>query len=134
MESSTEVIQELKEKEETGILWKTCCDILRAVTILHGRAWDSDLERILTELWYMKELGADRIGVFRKKIKDALKFLNEKGVVTSQKRLRADLSKPYATEENMHTAKDFVTLLREFGGDKDVIRYRREIMGYHWRP
>jgi len=134
MESSAEVIRELKEKEETGVLWKTCCDILRAVTILHGSAWDSDLEGILTELWYMKELGADRIEVFRKKIKDALKFLNEKGVVTSQKKLRADLSKPYATEENMHTAKDFVTLLREFGGDKDVIRYRREIMGYHWRP
>ena len=134
MESSAEVIRELKEKEETGVLWKTCCDILRAVTILHGSAWDSDLEGILTELWYMKELGADRIEVFRKKIKDALKFLNEKGVVASQKKLRADLSKPYATEENMHTAKDFVTLLREFGGDKDVIRYRREIMGYHWRP
>lgn len=130
MENSTEMIRELKEKEETDILRKTCCDILRAVTILHGSAWDSDLEGTLNELWFMKELGADQIEVLQKKIKDALKILNEKGIVTSQNRLRADLSKPYPTEENMHTAKDFVTLLREFGGDKDVIRYRREIMGY----
>jgi len=131
MKSSTQVIRELKSKEETEVLGKTCCDILRTLTVLHGSAWDSDLMATLKELWRMKNLSEDQIGNLQGKIKGALKILNENKIVVSQMRMRADLSKTRPTEETLHSAPDFITLLREFGGDRDVLRYRREIMGYY---
>ena len=131
MKSTPQVIRELKSKEETDVLGKTCCDILRTLTVLHGSAWDSDLMTTLNELWRMETLSEDQISNLQGKIKGALKILNEKKIVVSQKRMRADLSKPHPTEEMLHSAPDFMTLLREFGGDRDVLRYRREIMGYH---
>jgi len=131
MKSSTQVIRELKSKEETEVLGKTCCDILRTLTVLHGSAWDSDLTATLSELWRMKNLNEDQISNLQGKIKGALKILNENKIVVSQMRMRADLSKTGPTEETLHSALDFITLLREFGGDRDVLRYRREIMGYY---
>jgi len=131
MKSSTQVIRELKSKEETEVLGKTCCDILRTLTVLHGSAWDSDLMTTLSELWRMKNLNEDQISNLQGKIKGALKILNENKIVVSQMRMRADLSKTGPTEETLHSALDFITLLREFGGDRDVLRYRREIMGYY---
>ena len=131
MKSTPQVIRELKSKEETDVLGKTCCDILRTLTVLHGSAWDSDLMTTLNELWRMKTLSEDQISNLQGKIKGALKILNEKKIVVSQKRVRADLSKPHPTEETLHSAPDLIILLREFGGDRDVLRYRREIMGYY---
>ncbi len=131
MKSTHKVIRELKSKEGTDVLGKTCCDILRTLTVLHGSAWDSDLMTTLNELWRMKTLSEDQISNLRGKIEGALKVLNEKKIVVSQKRVRADLSKPHPKEETLHSASDLITLLREFGGDRDVLRYRREIMGYY---
>ncbi|MFQ6080190.1 MAG: hypothetical protein ACE5OW_00780 [Candidatus Bathyarchaeia archaeon] len=129
MKSTPQVIRELKSKEEADVLGRTCCDILRTLTILHGSAWDSDLVTTLNEFWRMKRLREDQIGNLQGKIEGALKILNEKKIVVSQKRMRAELSKPHPTEETLHSAPDLITLLREFGGDRDVLRYRREIMG-----
>lgn len=130
MESTPQTFRELKSSEETDVLKKVCCDILRTLSILHGSAWDSDLLITLNELWRMKRLSDDLICNLQGKIRSALKILNEKKIVISQKRMRADLSGPHPKEEMLHSVPDFITLLREFGGDRDVLGYRREIMGY----
>lgn len=121
-------IRELKRKESTDVLWKTCCDVLRALTILHGSAWHLDLTFTLSQLWNLEELGNGQIRDLEEKIDDAIKALNESGIVSSQRRLRAVLSRAPMTE-TLHCA-DPIELQREFGGDKYVLRYRSEIMGY----
>jgi len=131
MKSVSNVLRELKSKEETDALWKACCDVLRALTVLHGSAWGSDLTTTLNELWRMETLSEERINSLQGKVKEALGILNEKKIVVSQKRMRADLSKTRPMEETLHSASDFVILLREFGGDREVLRYRREVMGYY---
>ncbi|RLG98591.1 hypothetical protein DRO28_02400 [Candidatus Bathyarchaeota archaeon] len=125
-----EIIKDLKEKEKTEPIYMTCCDVLRALTILHGSAWQSDLTLTLEEIWGLKNLTLDQTYELRDKLDEAIKLLNERGLILSGKRVRANLSSSKPTEEDFHQIKDFFTLIREFGSDRYVLRYRREIMGY----
>ena len=127
---STQFIRDLKEKEKTDILYRACCDILRALTILHGSAWQSDLIPTLEEIWGLQDLTLDDVDNLRRKLDDALKMLNERGIVSSEKRVKASLSSSRSREEMFHYTRSFFALIQEFGSDRYVMKYRKEIMGY----
>jgi len=61
----------------------------------------------------------------REHLDDAIGFLNEKQIIVSENKQRADLSGS-PVEELLHSSKEYVGLLRNFGGDRDVLRYTRE--------
>lgn len=125
-----QVIREMKEREKTDTLYRACCDILRALTILHGSAWQSDLTPTLEGLWGLEDLTLDEIDDLRGRLNEALNVLNERGIVSSEKRVKASLTPSQSREEMFHYARKFFTLLQEFGSDRYVMKYRKEIMGY----
>jgi len=61
----------------------------------------------------------------RRNLDDAIRFLNEKQIIVSEKKQRADLSGG-PVDELLHSSKEYIGLLRNFGGDKEVLRYTRE--------
>ena len=120
-----EKLRKLKKMEGEDELSEVTCDILRALAILHGSAWDDELMGTLYELWSLKGKGMELESLVSK----ALKMLNEESIVISEKRIRADLGKGNVPDK-LHRVNSLGDLLSEFGGDVYVNRYRREYMGY----
>ncbi len=120
-----EKIRFIKKEEEKDIFHKVCSDILRALTILYGSAWQSDLESVLLTLWQLRNIELDKIPEFEKNIEKAIKYLNEEGIIKSQERMKGDLSgKPI--KEVFHTISNISFLLIVYGGDKEVLNYRKQ--------
>ena len=120
-----EKIRFIRKEEEKDIFHKVCSDILRALTILYGSAWQSDLESVLLTLWQLRNIELDKIPEFEKNIEKAIKYLNEEGIIKSQERMKGDLSgKPI--KEVFHTIPNISFLLIVYGGDKEVLNYRKQ--------
>lgn len=120
-----DAIRELLSKESEDELSRASCDVLRALTILGGRAWHSDLTDTLMGLWSIRDPEMQQTAAIRKRLDDAITFLNEKQIIVSEKKQRADLSGG-PVDELLHSSKEYVGLLKNFGGDRDVLRYTRE--------
>jgi hypothetical protein len=125
-----EKIGEVLKKEKEDHVCSVAADVLRALVILHGSAWQSDLMDTLSGLWSIK--GLDLNGMIGREdlVPKAIKMLNELGLIQSEKRLRADLSRQEPVKDELHSAKSLGTLIRVFATDSLIERYRREIMGY----
>jgi len=120
-----ETIKELLSKEREDDFSKASCDVLRALAILGGRAWHSDLIDTLMGLWSLRTSEMQQTAAIRGHLDDAIGFLNEKEVIVSEKKQRADLSGS-SVEEVLHSSKEYMALLRNFGGDKEVLKYAQE--------
>jgi len=118
-------IKELLPKERDDDFSRASCDVLRALTILGGRAWHSDLIDTLMGLWSIRTSEMQQTTSIRGHLDDAIRFLNEKQIIISEKKQRADLSGS-PVEELLHSSKDYFGLLRNFGGDREVLKYTRE--------
>lgn len=120
-----EKIRLIKKEEEKDVFHKVCSDILRALTILYGNAWQSDLESVLFSLWQLRNIESDRMLEFEKNIEKAIKYLNEEEIVKSQERMKGDLSGG-PIKEVFHTVQNISYLLMVYGGDKEVLNYRKQ--------
>jgi len=119
------MIKELLSREREDEFSRASCDVLRALTILGGRAWHSDLVDTLMGLWSIRASEIEQTVSLRGHLDDAIRFLNEKHVIVSEKKQRADLSGS-PVEELLHSSKEYIGLLRNFGGDREVLKYTRE--------
>ncbi|MEM2111167.1 MAG: hypothetical protein QXX08_04740 [Candidatus Bathyarchaeia archaeon] len=128
--SDVEKIYELIKKEKEDSVSSVACDVLRAMVILHGSAWQSDLQDTLTGLWSLSFLTLDRMIDKESLVPEALKQLNVLGLIQSEKKLRSDLSRQEPVEDELHSVKNLRALIVIFGSDHLVEKYRREIMGY----
>ncbi len=120
-----QTIRELLSRESEDEFARASCDVLRALTILGGRAWHSDLIDTLMGLWSIRTSEMQQTASIRGHLDDAIRFLNEKQIIISEKKQRADLSGS-PVEELLHSSKDYFGLLRNFGGDREVLKYTRE--------
>jgi len=120
-----DAIRELLSKESEDELSRASCDVLRALTILGGRAWHSDLVDTLMGLWSIRGFEMQQTVSLRGHLDDAIRFLKEKQIIVSEKKQRADLSGS-PVEELLHSSRDYFGLLRNFGGDREVLKYTRE--------
>lgn len=120
-----EKIRFIKNEEEKDIFHKVCSDILRALTILYGNAWQSDLEYVLLAIWQLRNIEADKLLEFEKNIEKAIKYLNKEGIINSQEKFKADLSGE-SKKEIFHTVPSISPLLIVYGGDKEVLSYRKQ--------
>jgi hypothetical protein len=126
LENFEKTIEEVRLREDVDALWKVCCDILRALTIFGGSAWHADLLNTLIEIWNTREMKGEEVNSLQAQIVNALNLLNERGVITSETRLKADLLRPSPTKEFLHTAKEYFVLLKMFGSDREVFRYKHK--------
>lgn len=128
--SIEDTVNEILKKEKSDQLYSVAADVLRALVILHGSAWQSDLMDTLTGLWSIKSLELDEMIGREDVVPKAIKLLNEKGLVRSEERLRGDLSRQEPVKDELHTATNLITLIRLFTVDSLIEKYKRDVMGY----
>lgn len=120
-DSSVDLLRELKSREHSDDLSRTSCDILRAMTILSGSAWESDLHDSLRMIWSLRQ-EEERLGAAV--MAKALRFLQDKQILKVEKRNRGELTSGKAAEEAFYQVGEWIALLRIFGGDKEVVLSR----------
>jgi len=124
MEKTEKILRELRSREESDLPSKVACDILRALTILGGSSWESELSDTLLELWHQNQPQAADLSRSQAEIEGALETLNDCDVITSQRRIKADLSAQAQREEMLYRALNYSSLISVFGSDRQVLKYR----------
>jgi hypothetical protein len=120
-DSAIDLLRKLKAEERSDDLSGMQCDVLRAMTVLGGSAWESDLHDTLSMIRSLRQEGDKPATAM---LSRALEFLREKGILRAEKRARGDLSTEKPAEEEFYRVGDWLTILRIFGGDKEVVLSR----------
>ena len=123
-------VKEILREEDKNQVLSVAADVLRALVILHGSAWRTDLMDTLTGLWSIKGLDAGGVIDREKALPKALEKLNEVGLLKSERKLRADLGRQEPVEDELYSAVDLISLIRTLSSDHTIDKYRREVMGY----
>jgi len=121
-DSTVDLLGKLKAEERSDNLSRMACDVLRAMTVLGGSAWEGDLHDTLSMIWSLRQ-EEDKLADARM-LSRALEFLREKGILRVEKRAKSVLSTAKPVEEEFYRAEDWLTILRVFGGDKEVVLSR----------
>ncbi len=126
-------VREILEKEGESPVYEAAADILRALLILYGSGWESDLRDVLLGLWSIEGVGLEKMGELQHALPEAEKLLSDAGIIKVERRMRADLSgKPQ--EEKIYTTGILTTLLRVLASDLKIDRYRYEVSGGVFPP
>jgi hypothetical protein len=120
-DSTVDLLGKLKAEERSDDLSRMACDVLRAMTVLGGSAWEGDLHDTLSMIWSLRQEDNKLAAPMLSK---ALEFLREKGILRVEKRAKSDLSTVKPVEEEFYRAEDWLTILRIFGGDREVMLSR----------
>jgi len=118
------VLQDLRRGEDSSLLLKVACDILRVLTIMGGSAWMSELEQTLLEFWSLDEGHPYDLGSLQGEVEKALELLRGRNLLTVRRGVRGDLETNLQREENLYSICDFTSLLRVFGSDGKILKYR----------
>ena len=121
---------ELLAKEKMDRISSVSVDILRALVILHGSAWQSDLVDTLSGLWRLKGLGMNDMIDLVHSIPEALKKVEELGLVESEQRPRGDLSSVEQVEDKLYSTKGLWPINSILSSDPLIKKYIREVMNY----
>jgi hypothetical protein len=120
-DSTVDLLGKLKAEERSDDLSRMACDVLRAMTVLGGSAWEGDLHDTLSMIWSLRQEDNRPAAPM---LSRALEFLREKGILRVEKRAKSDLSATKPVEEGFYLIEDWLTILRVFGGDKEVVLSR----------
>lgn len=126
-------VREILERESESHVYKAAADILRALVILYGSGWESDLRDVLLGLWSIEGIGLEEMGELQHALLEAEKLLSDAKILKVERRMRADLGgKPQ--EEKIYTTGILTTLLRVLASDLKIDRYRYEVSGEVFPP
>ena len=103
---------------------RTAIDILKALVLLYGSAWETDLKDALMGLWAVRNMGLMEIGEAESALPKAEKLLVEKGLIKVETRYKSDLGSRKPIEEKFYSTDHLFTLLRIFGGDIELDKLR----------
>lgn len=122
-----QAIREILGSAGRGIVERTAADILRALLLLYGSAWESDLMDTLTCLWGIRGMSLDEMGEAQSALPDAEKLLAEKGLIKVESKYRADLGKSEPNLEKFISTDHLFTLMRMLSGDAELNRFRSQM-------
>lgn len=117
-------IREVLGSEGRGIVERAAADILRALLLLYGSAWESDLMDTLTCLWGIRGMSLEEMGEATSALPAAEKLLAERGLIRVETRYKADLGKSEASLEKFISTDYLYALMRMFSGDPDLNKLR----------
>ncbi|HDJ66801.1 MAG TPA: hypothetical protein ENF33_03740 [Nitrososphaeria archaeon] len=126
--SIEEIVNEFIKKGD-DIVYRAAIDILKALYILYGSAWESELKDVLRGLWSIRGLDLSEMWEIEKVIPKAAEILNELNVIKVEEKLRADLGKSKPIKERFYEVNKLTVLLRIFSSDREIDRYRYEVSG-----
>lgn len=119
--------QNMKPEEDFDEIEK---DVLRAMIILHGSAWKSDLYDTLSTIWRLKGLDFNEMIKASGRLPKILEDLESKRILGWEKRLRGDLSRREPIEDTLYYLENIKDVSDKFSSDHIVLKYRSKVMGY----
>lgn len=123
MSSLVKLMLEMKAKEKEDRIVKAACDALRALLILGGAGWESEL---LDSVAAIAALSGDVSSVASMgEMEDALNRLEAEGLIRSRKGKRADPTGASTIEETLYSLRDFAAAMQVFGADRAVLLLRK---------
>ena len=129
MESEPEKkIRDLLQRQEESKADKAAIDLLKALLLMYGSAWESELKDMLMMIWSMRGLGLDEIGEMKAALNEAEKILQEAGLITIEEKARGDLGKSEPITEKLYTAKHLFLLMRLLR-DSELDKLRFQLQG-----
>ncbi|MEM3573315.1 MAG: hypothetical protein QXJ62_03685 [Nitrososphaeria archaeon] len=123
-----DIIKQNMKVEEFDEIQK---DVLRAMVILHGAAWKSDLHDTLSTIWRLKKLDFNEMIKVSERLPKTLEELKSKGILQWEKRFRGDLSRSEPIEDTLYYLENVKEVSDKFSSDSIVLKYRSKIMGYN---
>ena len=123
-----EIVEDLIKKRDDPV-YGAAVDILKALYILYGSAWESELKDTLMGLWSIRGLSLSEVEEIEGRIPKAAEVLSKLGVIKVEDRFRADLGKPKPVKERFYEVNNLTALLRAFSSDREIDRYRYEVSG-----
>ena len=123
-----EILRDLIERRDDPV-YRAAVDILKALYILYGSAWESELKDTLMGLWSIRGLSLSEVGEIEGRIPEATEALKKLGVIKVEERFRADLGRSEPIKERFYEVNNLTALLRVFSSDQEIDRYRYEILG-----
>ena len=123
-----EILRDLIERRDNPV-YRAAVDILKALYILYGSAWESELKDTLMGLWSIRGLSLSEVGEIEGRIPEAAETLKKLGVIKVEERFRADLGRSEPIKERFYEVNNLTALLRVFSSDQEIDRYRYEILG-----
>ena len=129
MESEPEKkIRNLLQRQEESKADKAAIDLLKALLLMYGSAWESELKDMLMMIWSIRGLGLDEIGEMQAALNEAEKILQEAGLVTIEEKARGDLGKSEPITEKLYTTKHLFLLMRLLR-DSELDKLRFQLQG-----
>ncbi|MCD6341695.1 MAG: hypothetical protein J7L83_02425 [Thaumarchaeota archaeon] len=126
-EDAEKFILDLVGRHVKDIVSKAAVDVLKALLLSYGSAWESELKDTLMGLWSLRGLQFDEVGELQSALADAEKLLSEKGAVEIDVRARGDLRRREPRREKFYTTKYLYLLMRVFSGDIEIDRFRYQM-------
>ncbi|MEM0053283.1 MAG: hypothetical protein QXL89_03795 [Nitrososphaeria archaeon] len=123
-----DIIKQNMKVEEFDEIQK---DVLRAMVILHGAAWKSDLHDTLSTIWRLKKLDFNEMIKVSERLPKTLEELKSKRILQWEKRFRGDLSRSEPIEDTLYYLENVKEVSDKFSSDSIVLKYRSKIMGYN---
>lgn len=123
-----DIIKQNMEAEDFDEIQK---DVLRAMVILHGAAWKSDLHDTLSTIWRLKKLDFNDMIKASESLQKALEELKSRRILQWEKRFRGDLSRSEPIEDILYYLENVKEVSEKFSSDHIVLKYRSKIMGYN---
>ena len=123
-------VREILCRENSGPEFMVDTDIMRAMVILYGAGWESDVLDVLSGLWTVKNLPMDKMGELHEKFQDGVKILEKAGIITVQTIPRAYLEEAKPVNEKFYKTSDLTMLMRLFAADRYIDKYRFEMTGW----
>jgi len=120
-------IREILEQENLDRVNKAAADLLRALLLLYGSAWESELRDMLMSIWSIRGLSLDQVGELQSVLRDAEEMLSEKGVIKVELRYRGELGESEPTMERLYSTSHLYILMKALSGDRDVGKVRFQI-------
>ena len=128
-ESLEKRVRSLLERQDESAANRAAIDVLKALLLLYGSAWESDLKDMLAMIWGARQLSLEEMGELQAAMSDAEKVLQEMGLIKIEERYRGDLSRSEATLEKLYTTDHLLLLMKVLRGDKELDRIRFQLQG-----
>lgn len=123
-------IKEILARENSVPEFMVAADIMRAMVILYGSGWESDVLDVISGLWTVKNLPMDKMSILQSKFHEGVKILERAGIITIQVSPRAYLEESKPVEEKLYKTPDLTTLMRMLAADRYIDKYRFELSGW----
>ena len=121
-------IRDLLQRQEESKTDKAAIDLLKALLLMYGSAWESELKDMLMMIWSIRGLGLDEIGEMQAALNEAEKMLQEAGLITIEEKSRGDLGKSEPITEKLYTTKHLFLLMRLLR-DSELDKLRFQLQG-----